>query len=325
MPSRPATRWTLAALLVAIAAWAAAPARALDDTKPGPGCAGLAFADPSGDQVDPFGTAPANLDVTGGFFKYDGSTTTANIRIADLNQDVPAYATGIDWYFVYTGDSTTYYVEASVDFTGTASFGYGTYDTTNGYTEADSMPGKFFNGRDGVIQLAVPNAVKGGEGNVLRDPYVDATESYSVPGVGGFVQSADDGPDSLSGHAYTVGSCEAGETNGVRPANAPGRTSTLRIKLLSKRATAARARKGRTLALRLRSTERVTRLAARITSGSTTHPVVYGTGRLKRISGRATLHVHLRRSLHRGSYRLDLTGIKAHGKRGSRSLHLAVH
>jgi hypothetical protein len=324
MPARPATRRTLGAIAAVIAvAWLAAPAGALDATKPGPGCAGLSFVDPAGDQTDPFGQAPSNLDVTGGFFKYDGATT-ANIQIADLNQDVPAYATGVDWYFVYTVGSTTYYVEASIDFTGTATFGYGTYDTTNGYTEVDNMPGKFFNGRDGIIQLAVPNAAKGGEGNVLRDPYVDATESYSVPGVGGFVQSADEGPDSMSGHSYTVGSCEAGAAGGPRPANAPGRTSTLRIALLSKRATAARARKGRTLSLRLRSTEKITRLAARITSGSTVHPVVYGTGRLRRINGRATLRIRLRRSLRHGSYRLDLTGIKAHGKRASRTLHLTV-
>lgn len=328
MPTAPATprlRWALlvGAAIAATLTWPAAPAGALDTAKPDPGCAGLAFSDPSGDQVDPFGTAPANLDVTGGFFKYDGTTTTANIRIANLSQDVPAYATGLDWYFVYTVGSTTYYVDASVDFTGVTSFGYGTYDSTNGYVETDTMPGKFFEGPNGIIQLAVPSAVKGGEGNVLRSPYVDATESYSVPGVGGFVQTADNGPDSLSGHTYTVGSCEAGE---IAPptGRAGNHTSTLRIRLLSKRARAARARKGRTLALRLRSTERITHLAARIVSGSAVHPTVYGTGRLTRIDGRATLRVRLRRSLRHGTYRLDLTGVKRRGQRGSRSLHLAV-
>jgi hypothetical protein len=323
--SRPTLAHAVGAALasVSLATCLAAPAGALDATKPDPGCAGLAFVDPAGDQTDPFGTAPQNLDVTGGFFKYDGTTTTANIRVANLSQDVPPYATGVDWYFLYAVGATTYYVGASIDFTGAVTFGYGTYDSAQGYTETDTMAGKLFEGPSGVIQLAVPTAAKGGEGNLLRSPYVDATESYSVPGVGGFVQSADDAPDSLSGRAYTVGSCEAGAT-GATPIRAPARTSTLRIKLLSNRASAARAHKGRTLALRLRSSEAITKLSGRITSGSTRNPRVYGTGRLKRINGTATLRVRLRRALHRGSYRLDLGGIKRKGQRASRSLHLTV-
>ena len=149
-----------------------------------------------------------------------------------------------------------------MDFLGAVTYGYGTYDPAQGYSETDEMAGKFFEGPDGIIQLAIPAAAKGGEGNALRSPYVDATESYSVPGVGGFVQSADEGPDNLSGRAYTVGSCEAGPI-GSTPARAPARTSTLRIRLLSKRASASRARRGRTLSLRLRSTEKITRLSGR--------------------------------------------------------------
>ncbi|MEA2273686.1 MAG: hypothetical protein QOI98_2394, partial [Solirubrobacteraceae bacterium] len=110
------------------------------------------------------------------------------------------------------------------------------------------------------------------------------------------------------------------------PPPAPlGKTSTLRIKLISKRASAARAKKGRTLSLRLRSTEKITKLAGRIVSGASRSPVVYGVGRLSRINGNGTLRIKLRRPLHKGSYRVDVTGRKAKGQRGTRTLHLAVH
>src|SRR3954471_23464187 len=101
------------ALLACVPAWADAPA---------PGCAGPAFTDPSGDAVDssvPFVDQPggANLDVTGGFFLDDGAgNVTANIQVASLTPDVPATATGVDWYMLWNDAAGALdYVRASVE------------------------------------------------------------------------------------------------------------------------------------------------------------------------------------------------------------------
>src|SRR3954452_18087335 len=88
-----------AAALLATPAWAA----------PVPGCAGTAFTDAAGDATDTTIPVPGvpekaqpNLDIVDGFFLDDGGTVTANIQVANLTQDVPGTATGVDWYMVWT-------------------------------------------------------------------------------------------------------------------------------------------------------------------------------------------------------------------------------
>src|SRR5439155_27320316 len=96
-----------AGLASSIALAAAALACSAASAAPAPGCAGLAFTDPSGDAVDDsllVAEQPAspNLDVLAGFFNDDAGAVTANIQVANLTVDVPATATGVDWYMIWT-------------------------------------------------------------------------------------------------------------------------------------------------------------------------------------------------------------------------------
>ena len=67
-----------------VAALAGVPASALDDTKPGEGCAGLAFKDPKGDAIDGallgLSSGNDNEDIIAGWFKYDGTRSPTSTR-----------------------------------------------------------------------------------------------------------------------------------------------------------------------------------------------------------------------------------------------------
>jgi hypothetical protein len=308
---RPLSATLVATAALAVVAWVAAPARALDETKPTPTCAGVAFTDPKGDQTAGTG---ANLDVTSGFFKYT-ENLTANIVISDLNQDIPPGATGVNWYFVWNVGGVDYFVEAGVDITGATEFSYGTLEAGTGFTQIGDTTGKFFEGADGVIQITVPPAAKGAEGQVLKTPYVTARTFIGIPGVGGLVSSADEAPNSNAGKTYTVAPCDGGA------AAAP---VALPVTFATKSARASKTKKGKSLTLKLRSTETVTELTGRILSRSTKKPTVYGTGKLARLETTGNLKVKLRRALKKGTYRVELTGTTAFGEKGTVTSTLRV-
>src|SRR3954454_6255351 len=123
-------RTTVAALTLGAAAIVgASPAGAVDDTKPSPACYGMAFTDKKGDQAS---KAPApqdapreNLDLIGGFYKYDAAkgddATTFNLQIANLSTDIPPGTTAISWYVSYGTDPGDAWLRALTDFTGVVS------------------------------------------------------------------------------------------------------------------------------------------------------------------------------------------------------------
>jgi hypothetical protein len=338
--AQPVRRALLLALAVAamyaLAASFATPARALDDTKPTPTCAGVDFTDPKGDAaVDvspltgvslPLLPATDNMDITGGFFKYDADSSgtaalTANIQIANLNKDIPSGASGVTWYYFWTVADQLYFVEADLDSAGATTFSYGLQDPNTGVlTGQGEAKGKFFEGEDGVIQIAVPQApTKATDGTKLLTPYASSRAAFSIPDNPvqnlSYIPTADNGPDSQAGKAYTVAQCPSSAPapatqtpgTGTTPATSSG---VLPVRLVTSSAKAAKGKKGKSLSFKLKSTEEITSITATFKKGSTS----YGSGKLAKVNGNGTLKVKLKKSLKKGTYKLQLKGSTAAGK-----------
>src|SRR5687767_14988707 len=97
-------RKSYAAAALAAASLVAAPAGAVDQTKPDVSCFGLLFKDKVGDVFSAGPAAdtsykPDNLDLVDGFLKYDAAqgaeAATINVRVANLHKTVPEGATAI--------------------------------------------------------------------------------------------------------------------------------------------------------------------------------------------------------------------------------------
>jgi hypothetical protein len=330
LSAHPLRRALLLALAVAgtyaLVASFAVPARALDDTKPTPTCAGMDFTDPKGDAaIDFVGlgigamSAPDNLDITGGFFKYDADSTgtaslTANIQVSNLSKEIPTAADASSWTFRWTVAGTVYYLLAEVGSDGTPTFEYGTVDGVQ-LTKAGNTKGKFFEGVDGVIQIAVPQAgTKATDGAKLTTPYTTASATYG-PGPSLLI-TADNGPDSQAGKTYEVAQCPSiatpsTSTPGTGTETTPGTSSgVLPVTLLTSSARASKAKKGKSLSFKLKSTEEITGVTAKLKKGST----FYGTANLAKVNGSATLKMKLKKALKKGTYKLNLTGSTAAGK-----------
>jgi methionine-rich copper-binding protein CopC len=303
-------RWTLVGGLTVLFALAlGGPALALDDTKPTPTCAGVDFTDPAGDAaIDPVGIglgaipAPDNMDITGGFFKYDADASgtaslTANIEVANLTKDVPAGATGSRWYFFWTSGSQVYFVTAGVDATGAETYTYGHQAQilqTDGTTT-----GKLFPGEKGILQIKVPQGATGaGDGKKLLSPYASSRAEFNLVAVA-YIPTADDAPDSQAGKAYTVAQCGGTATA----------SSALPITLLTSSAKASKAKKGKSLSFKLTSTDQVTDIKGTLKKGKTS----YGSGKLAILAGNGTLKVKLKKALKKGTYKLNLTGTTSDG------------
>jgi hypothetical protein len=309
---------TVAAAGYGLVASFAAPARAVDDTKPTPTCAGTQITDPPGDAVrnftgtplDPAG--PSNMDITGVFFKDEAGEVTANIQISNLSTDVPAGSSAVSWYAVWTVGSTIYFVDATSDGT-TTTFEQGTYDDSlNTYNPAGPTKGKLFTGEQGVVQIVIPAAAKGSEGQTLKTPYAYAYENISVPGVISGLVDDDRAPDQGNGKSYEVAECAAeapapGTGTTTPTATTPG---VLPITLKTSSAKAAKGKKGKSLSFKLKSTEEVTGIKATFKKGSTS----YGSGKLTKLNGSGTLKVKLTKALKKGTYKLQLKGSTAAGK-----------
>jgi hypothetical protein len=329
LSAHPLRRPLLLALAVAgtyaLAASFATPARALDDTKPTPTCAGVTFTDPKGDAaidlLDAGGIgsmpAPDNLDITQGFFKYDPDASgtaslTANLQVANLSKEIPPLADAASWTFRWTVADVVYYLLAEVDSSGTPTFEYGTIDGVQ-LSKVGDAKGKLFEGADGVIQWAVPQSgTKAADGAKLTSPYATSSATYG-PGPSLLV-TADTGPDSMSGKAYEVAQCPStapattpGTGTGTTPGTAAG---VLPVTLLTSSAKASKAKKGKSLSFKLKSTEEVTGITAKLKKGKT----FYGTAKLAKLNGSGTLKMKLKKALKKGTYKLNLTGSTAAGK-----------
>ncbi len=323
------------ALLLAVAV--ALPARA-QDAKPEPVC-GLSFTDPAGDNNNPdnpqdVDSADGNLDIVAGWFNYDAAKgdqgVTANLRVSDLSQRVSDGATGVVWNFVFDVGEGTRFVRTLIDFSGGPYYEYGTYVPPVGgaalprYQYDGTTEGKMFEGKDGVISVVVPPAAGAAAGAKLSAPFANASASrQAVPGtvpsptrgLSTPIDTApDDGAPGSGGTAFTVGACAAPSTpsapgTGVKPtqSESTGKRS-LPVRILTKSSKALA--KGKTLSIKLRASQTVTKLAAQLRRGKS----VYGKGKLARLSGNGTLKLKLSRKLAKGKYVLDLAGNDSKGQ-----------
>ena len=168
---RLAAAGTAAGTIAAFGAAGSAPA--VDDTKPVPTCAGLAFKDPAGDHGSAAVLASAttgSTDIVDGFLKHEPAkgdqATTYNLTVKDLKAQVPSGYTTMAWNMYYrTTDDVVRSVRAIVDFSGAVAW-EATIFTPNptgvgvsGVTQYDrETTGKFFEGPNGVVQIVIPAA-----------------------------------------------------------------------------------------------------------------------------------------------------------------------
>jgi hypothetical protein len=305
------------------AATIAAPAPAVDETKPSPPC-GQQLPDKAGDAPQ------ANLDFTGGFFKHDAEkkSTTINLVVKELDKTIPEGNTFVSWNLYWTGpDAKERFVRGVVDFSGVESYEFGTVEDGGSVTVSRAggvMPGRFFDGKDGIVQLEIPENFDGKPGTALASP--NAITYTGAPGAAA-APTPTRGPltqiDTSTGKTYTVGACPAAPGSGPgappsTPAPAPAPTTApptgaapadqkLPVKVLTKKA-----RRGKRVTIKLSSTEKLTKLSAQLVKGRM-RPV--GTGALARLSGKGKLELKLKGRPAKGAYRLDMAGTDAKGVR----------
>jgi len=218
--------------------------------------------------------------------------------------------------------------------------------------------GKFFEGPQGVIQIVVPASVVQA-GMPLQGMYASSGQGRTAPsttpgysrGLSHVLDTApDDAPASGTG-SWTVAPCPAGSPapkppgggggggggggtggggggtggGGGGTTEAPsvgGPSVTVTTRALPVRLVKSRVKrpKGRTLVLRLRSREPITKLGARLVKGRKT----LGKSKLGRLNRTGKLKVKLSKKLKKGKYRLDLVGNDASGQRRAVSLTLRV-
>jgi hypothetical protein len=347
------TAWTtkrrraLFSAAAASAALALVPvaARAVDDTKPGAGCAGLAFVDPPGDQTGPDGQSPglATLDVTGGFFRYRNGELTANIVVRDLSTALRAPETREFWQMRWTQGSTEWYLRADAyrqDGVGNVRMYY-TYGTViddvgpggvmgEEFRSEGITQGKLFTGKDGVIQIVVPAAAGAAATSTLKAPYAESGE-HNVPAggqvPGSLERPSDLAPDSRIGADYVVGACGDGATatapgGGTVPS--PGATTepnALPFKA-SASLSAKKLRKSKAITLKVASTKRITGLKVRLNLRGSTGKL-YASGSLASLDGKGRLKLRLKSRLKPGRYALVASG-KVGGKTLGMTIFLTV-
>jgi hypothetical protein len=218
-------RATLAALsALAVAGLAAGPAHAA--VKPVKCDPEYLIEDSPGDAIAaPLGglgsstqkhAGPDNADITNVFLNFTKGVLTANIQLTDANLTLPAPTDtqgGLNYYLVYSLDGAVRFVRATNQ-TGTdMTYAYGTIDPDTGvYTTDGSTTGTLFEGKDGIVQIVVPDAAGGKKGTDLGgvEALADGiTGVNDVLGINNHFDEAPDGADvsSPNGFEYVVHDC----------------------------------------------------------------------------------------------------------------------
>ena len=286
----------LVALALIALALTAAPAAA---QTPAP-CNGVpAVTDATGDVTQDVGReAPAGLDITEAFFRTEGGRTYGFIRVADLSAAPPSDPTVISrhWRLNWAEGNGTRSVEARLNRDGTL-----TFDSSAGETT-----GAFVEGASGHVVILVPGALAK-SGATLAKPW--ANTGYNTgAGVQNFSATyggpGDRAPDADAGRDFTVGECtppkgppapDVAKPGAPTPsASSSSQPADLNVIGVGKRTN------GRRLAVRLRSTGRLSKVVVTLKRGTKT----IGTGRLPGIDGAATVTVRATKTLRKGRYTL---------------------
>lgn len=235
-------------IMCALAAVGPATAGA-QGTAPTPGCAGILFEDPAGDQrinVLPFsGTPPTpapakdNVDIRAGWidFAFDAAgkaTVTANLQVTNLTKERESGAFGVIYNFQWVDDEgSNRFAQALIDDAGVA-YSFGTAGT-DGYTTEGSTKGKIFEGPNGVISIDLPKAIAP-QGKTLSATNASAANVYGSASAVYFFPTNDE----AEGKDYKVGPCPGAggpsspEPQPATPFDATAKPTTLKFKKVKK-------------------------------------------------------------------------------------------
>jgi hypothetical protein len=290
---------------VAVLAFGAAPALAVDDTKPTP-CAGVLVADPAGDQGSGALAIGAgeNQDITGIFFTKRNGITSVNLEISNLSKDVPATAlAGIDWLVYFTDGEEVGFVRATTSGSDVA-YEFGHDDPTQGLTPDGTTAGAFFEGAKGVIQMDLPDKYADKE---LKNVWAASAMNQIV-----VVAYADSAPDAQEGPSVTPQACDAGApaAGGVLPGATTGPT-TLPASFPASAGSAKKAQKAKRLRFKIRAAQEITglKLVLKDSKGKKT----FASGSVSKANGVTTVTLKPKAKLKKGLYLLQATG-KVDGK-----------
>lgn len=341
----------LTAAALAALAFTAGGAQALDENKPTPTCSPNK-ADAAGDSADPnSGATSDSLDLVGAFVKHEPSkgaeATTANFIVKDLDPGArPDGSTSNMWVMKFTSDQPRF-VRAVADYSGAVVFEHGVLVTNATgnlprYEYRGTVPGKMWEGPGGVIQLVIPAEIGGKAGTTIKEMVVEAQGGKTVvPAAGPATPSRGLSYvfDDVSLPTWAIAACDPNApapapggapapaqpgtstppSSGGGPATTTGPTS-LPVKLLTVKAAAKKAKKGRTLALKVRSSEPITGLALQIRNAKKS----FGIGKLAKVSGNGTVKIKLKGALKKGKYIVDLVGKDAQGRQRSTAARFTV-
>jgi hypothetical protein len=311
------SRIALAAAGLAAAAALVAPAGAAD--KPVP-CAGYLLTDKAGDtNFDPTGqgapgqAAPDNTDITGLFFNDENGKVTANIEIANLTKDVPPPTdsqAGIWYYVFYNYKGQARFVKAINRSGGDIEYRSGYLDDSSGAlivyaTDPDPLTGSFHEGAKGVVSIELPAAIGGKDGETLGS--ASATVDYiqgpdDANGVNNRIDAAPDDGTPPNGKNYKVTPC--GSAGPTGPTGAAGTLPVTASKSLGK---AKKAKKGKSISVKVSSTAPVTNLSAKLKKASGKGATL-ASGKLAQLNGPGKLKLKFKKTLKKGKYLLIATG-----------------
>lgn len=176
------------------------PAVAAEDPCPGT----VLGTDRSGDQA--FYTAvpaPASTDLLEGAIRTADKKTTVSFKVADLTKTVPAYTTGLSWYFEYTYNGAPVFVNAELTPDGAVTYNTGTDGQS--YTSTGTTTGTFDEATD-TISIVLPgltSATKRYELSTTRFAAYGAVGVATPAGSAAFLPSA----DTITGIDHTTTPC----------------------------------------------------------------------------------------------------------------------
>jgi len=332
---------TVLALALATAAPAAAAA-------PAPGCQGSVFADPTESANRPekgaYSSTSPQLDVTQGFFTYDGAGGLAvNLRVAALSRSLPDGANEMGWSASWRVGQVHYELNATVDDAGRVSYAQSTYETRKtdqGDVETDpvSRPttGSLFEGPDGVVRIDVARDGRIAEGVLLEDARGGSygKRSTGTPvGDSSVIFDGDAAPDNGVSGTFRVASCEqiaAGSAAGeaapapgavpATPARPAPNQRRLALAVRTGVISARRAAKRHFVDIAVASTQRITDLRVELLRGKR----LVGGAQLGSVDGPHYLRIRVGRRLRAGIYQLRFTGREADGVLRERTLRVRV-
>jgi hypothetical protein len=310
------------------------PAGAQNAAAPAPGCEGIAFEDPAGDQIVNFvphsGTpgppvpGKPNMDIRAGWLSYTTdaagkSILTANIQVTDLGFETEGGAFGLIYNFQWTDDEgASRYVQAQV-VGGNAAFEFGTAGA-DGYTSEGSTTGKLHPGPNGVISMVVPRGAAPA-GKTLTATNANAANAYGSSAGAYFFPQSDAAPDDGQGKDYKVGPC-----GGAAPA--PAQQQPQQAQQASRfDATAS------PTSLKARKVRKASKVTFTVNAGEELKGAKFSLRKGRKVLGSATaatfnkgkVTVRLaRKGLRKGAYALVVSGTRANGSQASDSIAIRV-